>query len=152
VKTGNLMPKAYGGFGTTLNAYGFDLSLAFTYQLGGKILDYGYQSYMHGGLAEDIGMNLHKDILNAWTPENKNTNVPALSTTAQFANYANSDRWLTSSNYLSLNNITFGYTLPEKVVNKLCLNSVRVYFSAENVALWSKRKRFRPPSGIRIFG
>lgn len=148
VKTGNLMPKAYGGFGTTLNAYGFDLSLAFTYQLGGKILDYGYQSYMHGGLAEDIGMNLHKDILNAWTPENKNTNVPALSTTAQFANYANSDRWLTSSNYLSLNNITFGYTLPEKVVNKLCLNSVRVYFSAENVALWSKRKGFDPRQGF----
>lgn len=35
-------PKAYAGFGTTLSAYGFDLTASFLYSLGGKAYDTGY--------------------------------------------------------------------------------------------------------------
>ena len=38
--------QVYGGFGTSFTAYGFDLSLSFAYQLGGRILDYTYQEMM----------------------------------------------------------------------------------------------------------
>ena len=38
--------KVYGGFGTSVTAYGFDLSVSFAYQLGGRILDYTYQGLM----------------------------------------------------------------------------------------------------------
>ena len=38
--TGDILPKAYGGFGTNLSAYGFDFGISFSYQLGGKIWDY----------------------------------------------------------------------------------------------------------------
>ncbi len=140
--TGNLMPKAYGGFGTNLSFYGFDFSVAFAYQFGGKIWDYTYQDLMHTGTSS-IGQNWHKDILNAWTPENPNTNVPRLDTEDSYANYS-STRWLTSSNYLSLQNITLGYTFPQNLTKKLHINTVRIYGSAENLFLWSARKGLDP--------
>ena len=142
--TGNIMPKAYGGFGTTLNIYGFDISASFAYQLGGKILDYGYANLMQGG--NNLGNAWHKDILNAWTPENTNTNVPRLATAGTYYTYAysTSTRFLTSSNYLSLNNVTVGYTIPEKLLNRIGISSLRVYFAGENLALWSKRKGLDP--------
>ena len=142
-----MMPKVYGGFGVQLNAYGFDLTAAFSYQLGGKILDYGYQNLMHSG--SNIGMALHKDALNAWTPDNKNTDVPMLFQNADYA-YSNalSDRFLISSNYLSLNNLAVGYTFPTKWIEKMGLSSLRIYCQAENVALWSKRKGLDPRQGF----
>ncbi|MDE6022901.1 MAG: SusC/RagA family TonB-linked outer membrane protein, partial [Muribaculaceae bacterium] len=101
--TGNLMPKAYGGFGTSLSLYGVDLSVAFAYQFGGKIWDYTYQDLMHNGGTNDLGQNWHTDIYKAWTPENPNTDVPRLDGQDSYTNYS-STRWLTSSNYLSLQN------------------------------------------------
>lgn len=146
--TGNLMPKIYGGFGTSVKAYGFDLSLQFAYQAGGRILDYGYQNVMHPG--SSVGTAWHKDALNAWTPTNTNTDVPALYTVGGAYKYAayTSTRWLTSSNYVSLNNITFGYTLPSKISKRFSLQSVRFYGVAENVALWSRRKGLDPRQGF----
>ena len=146
-KTGNLMPKGYGGFGTTLNAFGFDASVTFAYQFGGRMYDNSYSSYMHGFNQSSIGTNFHKDLLNAWTPENRNTDVPRLSTTDQYTRSL-SDRFLTSSNYLSLNNVTVGYTLPENLTSKYYLHNVRFYASAENIALWSKRQGFDPRQGF----
>lgn len=143
--TGNLMPKAYGGFGTDLKFYGFDLSLSFAYQFGGKLWDYTYQDLMHSS-SSDLGKNWHKDIHNAWTPENRYTNVPRLDTQDSYTNYS-SDRWLISSNYLSLQNVTLGYTLPKKLTDMMRLNSVRIYGAAENLFLWSTRKGLDPRQG-----
>jgi putative uncharacterized protein (fragment) len=139
--TGDILPKVYGGFGTSLNAYGFDFSISFAYQLGGRMYDNGYASLMNSGT--DPGQNWHKDILKAWTADNKGSNIPRLSATDQYANYL-SDRFLTKSDYLSINSITLGYTLPKSWVRSLNISSLRVYMSADNVALFSKRKGFDP--------
>lgn len=139
--TGDILPKLYGGFGTSLNAYGFDLSISFAYQLGGRMYDNGYASLMNSGT--DPGQNWHKDILKAWTADNTGSNIPRLSTTDQYANYL-SNRFLTKSDYLSINNIVLGYTLPKNWVRSLNINSLRIYMSADNVALFSKRKGFDP--------
>ena len=148
--TGNLMPKAYGGFGFDLKAYGFDLSMSFAYQFGGKIMDSAYMTYMSAFDKNYVGQAYHKDLLNAWTPNNTNTDVPALAYESPTGSAYNSvsTRFLISSNYLSLNNITVGYTIPAKWTTRIALNDVRLYFSAENVALWSKRKGMDPRQGF----
>ena len=88
---------------------------------------------------------MHKDLLNAWTPTNTNTDVPRLATNDQYTVYtAAVDRWLVSSNYLALNNITIGYTFKRDWVKKLGLSELRIYGAAENVALWSARKGLDP--------
>jgi len=141
--TDDLLPTVYGGFGTQINFHGFDASITFSYQLGGTIYDSGYQDLMHGGSSSDIGENWHKDILNAWTETNRNTDVPRLNSQDNYTNSV-SDRWLISSDYLSLNNITIGYSLPRSVIAPLGLEKVRVYFAADNVALISARDGLDP--------
>lgn len=140
---GDILPKVYGGFGTTIKAYGFDLSASFSYQLGGKFYDGTYQSFMHNGGSGMQGFNWHKDILNAWTPENRYTNVPRLD--ASDACYQlDSDRYLVSSDYLSVNNITLGYTLPKSLLEKIGISGLRVYVSGDNLGVISARKGLDP--------
>ena len=141
--SGDILPKVYGGFGTSVTAYGFDLSVSFAYQLGGRILDYTYQGLMD---VAATGSALHKDMLKAWTPENKNTDVPRMNINDQYTNRL-TDRFLTSSDYLSLQNITLGYTLPKSLTRKMQIDSVRVFFVADNVALLTARKGLDPRQG-----
>ena len=51
---------------------------------------------------------------------------------------------MTSSNYFAINNITLGYTLPNKITKKWGIESVRIYGAADNLALWSARKGLDP--------
>ena len=144
--TGDILPKIYGGFGTNLNVYGVDLSVAFNYQAGGRILDTGYRSLMHSGYSSDAGHNWHLDILKAWTPNNTDTDVPALNAAERYEN-GTSDRFLISSNYVSLQNITLGYTFPTKLTKKAHIEKIRVFAVADNIALWSARKGLDPRQG-----
>ena len=141
--TGDILPKVYGGFGTSLTFKGFDFSIAFAYQLGGRILDYTYQSLMS---TDAQGAAWHVDMLRAWTPENKNTDVPRMNVQDLYTSNL-SDRWLTSSDYLSLQNITFGYTLPKSLTRKIKIDGIRLYFVADNVALLTARKGLDPRQG-----
>ena len=146
-----LMPTIYGGLGTCFSWKGFDLSLQCSYQLGGKIYDEGYRNLMHNGIGSSNGMNWHNDILQAWTPQNKNTDVPRLNLMDQWSN-ADSDRWLTSSDYFSLNNLTIGYTIPKQFLNKTGVEfeKVRLFFTAENLAFVSARKGLNPRQSMDV--
>jgi TonB-linked SusC/RagA family outer membrane protein len=141
--TDDLLPTVYGGFGTSLTAFGFDFSIQMAYQLGGEIYDSGYNRLMHSGISSYAGQNWHKDILNSWSEANTNTNVPRVNTQDKYAN-STSDRWLISSDYLSVNNITLGYTLPKSLIQKVAVDRIRFYAVADNVALFSSRKGLDP--------
>ncbi len=139
----DLSPDVRGGFTTNLEVYGFDLNISTSFQFGGKLYDSVYASLMHGGRQKDAGHGWHKDILNSWTPENTNTDIPMVDYGGQWAN-AGSDRFLISSDYFSINSITLGYNFSKDIANKLKLSSLRVYLSADNVALFSSRKGLDP--------
>lgn len=141
--TDDLLPAVYGGFGTSLKAYGFDFAVQFSYQMGGKIYDSGYAGMMHGGSSSDAGQNWHLDILNSWNENNRNTDVPRVNTQDRYTS-SQSDRWMICSNYLSLNNISLGYSLPNSIIRKMSLSKLRVYVAADNVALFTARKGLDP--------
>ncbi|MBQ7634542.1 MAG: SusC/RagA family TonB-linked outer membrane protein [Bacteroidaceae bacterium] len=143
--TGDLLADVYGGLSTSIFYKGFDFSIATSFQLGGKIYDSGYQRLMHAGSVSDVGSNWHEDIRNAWTLTNTNTDIPRLDSGDEMGwQNAQSDRWLISSDYFAINNITLGYTLPASLIKPLRMSSVRVYFSAENVAIFTARKGVDP--------
>ena len=145
--SGDILPKVYGGLGFNFKAYGFDFAINMAYQLGGEVYDNTYASLMHGGTSVgDAGTNWHKDILKAWSPENKNSNIPKIQFGNKFAPNRASDRFMTSSDYLSINNITFGYTLPKQWLKDMA-SSVRIYFAADNVAVFAARKGLDPRQG-----
>ena len=136
------LPKVYGGFSTSVSAYGFDASIAFTYQLGGLVYDSGYANFMSSPYGS-IGVNYHKDILNAWTPENTESTIPRFQYGDQYTT-STSDRFLTSASYLNIQNINVGYTLPANLTKKFGVSTLRVYLACDNVVYWSKRRGLDP--------
>ncbi len=143
---GSALPWSYGGFGTRFSYKGFDLSVDFSYQLGGKVYDSSYASSMNSYYSSR-GRAYHTDLLKAWTPENTDTNVPRLNIADRYQAYS-SDRFLTSASYLSLDNINFGYTLPSSLTSKAGINKLRLYLTATNIWLWSKRQGLDPRQSI----
>ena len=142
---GTALPDVYGGFGTTLSYKGIDLSVDFTYQIGGQIYDSDYASLMSSPTADGKGTNFHADLFNSWSPENTGSNIPRF----QFGDvYNSSDRFLTSASYLSLQNINLGYTLPSSLTRRLEIEKIRVYVTADNIWYWSKRQGLDPRQSI----
>jgi len=146
-EVGSVLPKLYGGFGSSLSAYGIDFSFQCSFQLGGKFYDGSYQQLMW--TQDQAGQAWHKDVLNAWTPENRNTNVPRNDGDIQVAQSA-VDRFLISSNYLSLNNVTLGYTFPSSWTSKAGISGLRVYVAGENLAVATARKGMDPRFSMGI--
>ncbi len=144
---GDALPKFYGGFGTSFSYRGFDFSINLNYQLGGKSYDYTYQTLMHTGGTTNTTWS--KDIFKAWTPENKNTDVPRLMFSEKYSQNARSDRFLKDASYLSVQNINIGYTLPSSLTRKFSVDNMRVYFSGENLFYISGRQGFDPRYSLK---
>ena len=147
------IPDFAGGFGIDLQAYGVTLSVTCSYGIGGWGYDNTYAQLMSSDKAGSY--NWHKDMRNAWnrmmTDAEKEAiaaqgaaGIPRLSNGGD--RYANmgSTRFLTSSSFLSLNNIRVGYTFPKKLIEKIKLNTLNIYVSADNLAILSARKGFNP--------
>lgn len=143
---GTALPWAYGGFGTRFSYKGFDLAVDFNYQLGGQIYDSDYAGMM-GITSSGRGSAIHADLLNSWTEENPNTNIPKLVIDDTSAT-TTSDRFLIGASYLSLQNLNFGYTFPTKMTSKVGIGKLRVYLTATNLWLWSKRQGLDPRQSI----
>ncbi len=139
---GTSLAPVYGGFGTSFRLKGFDLSVHFAYQIGGQVMDSNYKALMSSPNASSIGNAVHADVLNSWSPENPNSDIPRWC----FGDEDNqtSNRFLTSASYLSLQNVNLGYSLPAALLRKIQIQKLRVYVAAENLWLWSARQGLDP--------
>ena len=140
---GDVLPDVYGGFGTSVAWKGLDFSVDFQYQLGGLVYDGSYASLMNCS----AGQAIHVDMEKAWTKEAPNTNVPRWQYGDSNMTSA-SDRFLTNASYLTLSNITLGYTLPTQWLQPLGVQKVRFYVVADNIWTWSKRQGLDPRQSI----
>ncbi len=137
---GDALPDLYGGLTSSLKYKNFDLGLQFSYQIGGEVYDGIYGGMLHSEM--DGGDNWSRDILNAWSKDNKDSDIPIFQLGLRDVNNRSS-RFLTDASYLSFKNITLGYSLTkEMLANKV--NDVRIYLSADNLMLWSKRQGLDP--------
>ena len=147
------IPDFAGGFGINLEVYGVTLAVTCSYGIGGWGYDNTYAQLMSSDKAGKY--NWHVDMRNAWnrmmTDEQKQAvadmgtaAVPRLSNGSdRYANMA-STRFLTSSSFLSLNNIRLGYAFPKKWIEKIKLKTLSVYVSADNLAILTARKGYNP--------
>jgi hypothetical protein len=140
---GDPTPDLYGGFGTSLDFHGFDVSVAFTYSIGGLAYDSGYAGYMGSPSQSSAGTNFHKDILKSWTPENPNTDVPKFQYNEQYT-AASSDRFLTDASYLNFQNAQIGYTFPARLTSKMHISRIRLYAACDNIWYISRRAGLDP--------
>ncbi|PCH77456.1 MAG: SusC/RagA family TonB-linked outer membrane protein [Flavobacteriaceae bacterium] len=108
---------------------GFDATVFFQGVGGNKIYD--GNAYELIGL--DSNRNFTSNALNAWTPENTNTDIPRAVFGDPNQNNRASTRFLHKGDYLRIKTIQFGYTLPENVLEKLQIDKVRLYVSGQNL-------------------
>ena len=128
---GSRIPKLYGSIGTDLTWKGLSLSILTTYSIGGKIYDGLYESGMDLWY---MSSTWHKNELRRWQKPGDITDVPRV----EISNSpAANDRFLIDASYFSIKNITLAYSLPKAWMAKLGIQGIKVFGSADNVALFT---------------
>lgn len=130
IKSGNSLPKVTGGFQSDLTFKGFELSTAFAYTIGGKIYNSDKTSLMSQGSA---GSTWSADMLNRWTPDNRDTDFPRLTTLPKSSWTNSSNRFLVDRSYLRLKTATLSYKLPKNVLKAITFQSTSIFVQAENL-------------------
>jgi TonB-linked SusC/RagA family outer membrane protein len=143
VVLGNDIPTAYGGLNNRFFFKGIDFSFFLYYRLG-FMLD----SRFHGDQAtmQSRYNNLKVDY---WTIDNPSNDYPRPNFNQENPVNVSTLRYK-DGGFVKLRTITLGYTLPQGISGKLGLNTLRVYFSAQNPKVWSSYKVFDPESVDRI--
>ncbi|KAA2243870.1 TonB-dependent receptor [Chitinophaga agrisoli] len=138
-------PKFYGGFSTNLNYKGVGLNAMFTYSYGAKKISNYYE-----GLINSVGESMAStDLLDRWTPEHTNTNVPRViaNTSYNRFNPSDLDYAIQNASFLRLSALTLSYTLPEQLVSAWKLNNLRLYVTGSNLFCITKYKGMDPETG-----
>lgn len=134
---GNSLPRYEYGFRIGADYKGFDISLFFqgvgSRQIWGEgfLAIPGFQS-SDGAMPEAIASNY-------WTRDNTGAFYPAAYNNAGSGTTNNmqvQDRYLLNMAYLRLKNLTVGYTLPQSIVKKAWISSLRIYAGLENFITW----------------
>ncbi|XHP74625.1 TonB-dependent receptor P26 [Arenibacter antarcticus] len=136
------IPTVRGAFNLSTGYKGFDLSTQFLYSVGGYAYDAAYARLM--GNDQVGGNNWHTDILNRWQQPGDVTNVPRISSDYDKNVTSSSTRFITKSDFLNLNNIRLGYTIPKMYVEKIGMSNLNLWVSGDNLWLLSKRDGFNP--------
>jgi hypothetical protein len=136
---GSGLPDVNYGLNAHVEWNGFDLSISTYGAAGFKVVDF-VDVTLHGSYG---ALNKSVDLLDAWTPDNTNTDVPrvAFKTTGSITNDMFSQRFLQDASYLKIANIELGYNLPNRWFGGY-ISGVRVYASAQNLATLTKYKGY----------
>ena len=159
------IPTYYGGLSNSFKYGNFDLNVMFSFSGGNYFYDYEEQrttDVQYGQVVLRTDM-----IDNTWTPENKDAKYPELrwqgaypwdwdtekattdplapngkgdwvQRTGNYKNEANNfSKYLYRGDYIRLNNIQLGYTLPQSALTKLKMQGLRVNVSGTNLWTWT---------------
>ena len=144
---GDALPDMTGGLRTTFRWKGLDINIQTAFQIGGKQWD-GASANMYdpGRVMFAVSDDL---IGNTWTAENPNAEFPMLMNNGTW-NFpaSNVNALYRDASYFSLKNLNVGYTLPQKWTSKLSIESLRIFFNADNLCFVSAHDGFDPRMGF----
>ena len=146
VKIGDVNPTAFGGFTLSGHAYGFDLSAAFNYSIGNQVYNANRIEYTQTSKYQYRNMITEMEDGKRWTNLDPNTglltNDPARlaelnANTTMWSPYTNkmvlTDWAVENADFLRLNTLSLGYTLPASLTKQAGITSLRFYVTAYNV-------------------
>ena len=149
-KIGNSLPRYRFGITLDANWKGFDF-LIFMQGVGKRDF-WDASPYSVGANTGMWQAAAFKDHLDYWRPEtdtnlgpNTNAFYPRPLFGAGGKNFHTSDRYLQNAAYMRIKNIQLGYTLPAAVASKIGASRIRFYFSAENLATFTKMNKIFDP-------
>ncbi|GHT79912.1 SusC/RagA family TonB-linked outer membrane protein [Bacteroidia bacterium] len=134
---GSVQPKFIYGLSSSANYRGFDLFIAFQGSQGSKV----YNRLRLELETPNGSYNMSADLLNRWTEDNPSNTIPRISREIR-SEYLDS-RYAEDASYLRLKNITLGYTLPIKRIQKLPIK-FRIFAVAQNLLTITQYKGYDP--------
>ena len=129
---GSADPKFYGGFGMNFKYKGFDFSFDTSFTLGNKVYNSGFAFDMQVG-HYFLGPVSNYVYDNRWQKPGDITDVPKFVAGDNSGAETNSSRFLMNGSYLRMKSMGLGYTLPKNLMNKVAIDNLRVYISADNL-------------------
>lgn len=142
---GSSLPDLVGGIHNSLQYKNIDFSALLSFSIGGQILDNDYVQLMHNG--NNVGRTWSQEMLARWTPENRDTDVPRL-TTDNLNWTSASSRFLYDGTYARLKNVSLGYTFSEGLTSRMNIGSARVFLTAENLLTFYGHQGLDPEQTI----
>ncbi|MBN2274424.1 MAG: TonB-dependent receptor [Bacteroidales bacterium] len=169
---GDPNPDFTFGFNSRLTYKNFDLSVNITGTYGNKIYNWtrmrfedpntnrgvfrSVKDYARIGVIDpemtaidpETGETIPADqIISNVYITNEGTEIPRLTNYSANANNRISDRFVEDGSYLRIRNLVLGYAIPAKIVSKVKMESVRVYFNIQNLYTFSKYHGYDPEVG-----
>jgi TonB-linked SusC/RagA family outer membrane protein len=138
---GSPHPDFTYGINMKFDYKGIDATFFFTGSQGNDIYNYN-KVFTEFGLF--FNGNRSANVLNAWTPSNTGTDVPALSTSYPLEEASANSYFVEDGSYFRLRSLQLGYTLPTAATEKIKASSVRFYVQASNVFTLTKYTGFDP--------
>ncbi|MCW3111428.1 MAG: TonB-dependent receptor, partial [Segetibacter sp.] len=146
---GKAFPDFIFGWTNRVSYKGFELAFLIQGTKGNDIFNMGRIRM------ENPGEGTSTALLNRWTPENQNTDVPAFidAKTREQANLKSKiliggdqriSRWVEDGSYIRLKNINLTYSLPKSITDRVHLNTVRAFVSATNLITITKYSGYDP--------
>ena len=130
-------PDFTWGWNNNLTYGNFDFNIFIQGSQGNQMIDY---TRMELGILNGT-KNSTMDALDRWTTTNTDTDIPMAKAGRS---YVFSDRWVEDASYIRLKNISIGYNLDKSLINKIKLNSARIYVSAQNILTFTDYKGVDP--------
>ncbi|WP_418264165.1 SusC/RagA family TonB-linked outer membrane protein [Flavobacterium faecale] len=84
---------------------------------------------------DDVGSNKGTRLLNAWSLDNPNSTIPALTTIDKNAESRFSTYFVENGNYLKLRVVQVGYSLPKDLLKRMSVESFRFYITGQNLLI-----------------
>lgn len=126
-------PKLIAGLNLEASYKNFDITVFFQGVFGNDV----YNSWKE--LSDFWNIGVHNDrnhpsrILDAWTPKNPGSNIPALSRRDANGEKRMSTYFIEDGSYIKLRTVDIGYTFPLKMISRMKMNRLRVYVSGQNL-------------------
>jgi TonB-linked SusC/RagA family outer membrane protein len=140
VYKGSYQPDFEIGFNIDANYKNFDFSVQF-YAVSGNTIYNGQKQYAYS-------TKRHRDLVYSWTDENPTSNIPTPRSNIEHPNVQTStDYFLEDGSFIRVRNIILGYSLSNKLLDKIGVENFRFYINAQNPITWTKYSGFDPEVG-----
>ncbi len=147
---GSPEPKFTGGFNTSLNWKGLELSIFTEFKTHNLVYIYEWRYLNADG--NQMTMNQMARALDYWKqPGDTGCNPKPVAGNASNS-YANSTRWIQRGDYFRIKDVTLAYNLPQNWLKKINMKGAKIYFSALNPYTFHDVYWWDPERGMEGMG
>ncbi|APU11136.1 hypothetical protein A5M85_12855 [Cellulophaga lytica] len=146
---GSPQPDFFGGFNSTLQYKGFELSAFFNFVSGTESV---FNTAFNNPYSPEFGVNVERRFSHPyrWSPTNTDAKLPRLVSGDPNQNNRVSTNNVYDSSYLRLRNVQLKYNFNAKVLETLGLSNLSIFLSGSNLKTWTSFPGIDPEGAVGV--